>query len=193
MSSNLAKCDAQSQNEDEYISRSISGLASSAPVEERQDSHDHVPSRGAAQEPVLTVGQDQVENGHPKFFGESTGYGVKTPTPQVLEADFEHLTVCPDKDVQEVNMKDQKPEAVFPTLQPSKESVQTVKNVDEVNSESQDPQLVLTTQNPILLEGQAQSPVLLLASLTVPSKHHKRGKTMHSGMIHTFDTVCTYN
>ncbi len=193
MSSNLAKCDAQSQNEDKYISRSISGLASSAPVEERQDSHDHVPSRGAAQEPVLTVGQDQVENGHPKFFGESTGYSVKTPTPQVLEADFEHLTVCPDKDVQEVNMKDQKPEAVFPTLQPSKESVQTVKNVDEVNSESQDPQLVLTTQNPILLEGQAQSPVLLLASLTVSSKHHKRGKAMHSGMIHTFDTVCTYN
>ncbi len=169
MSSNLAKSDA----EDEYISSINSGLASSAPVEEGQVSHD--PSRGA-QEPVLTVDKDQVENGQPKLFGEITG--IKTPTPQVLEA--ENLTVCPPaKDVQEVNMKDQKADAVFPTLQASNaEFVQTVENFDEVNSESQDPHLVLTTQKPILPEGQAQSPVLLFAPLTVPVKHHKKSKVM---------------
>ncbi len=174
MSSNLSLSDAQSlhldSDKDEFISLINISLVSSAPVEEVQGDDEHFLSRGA-QEPVLTVGQDHVENEHPKLFGEITECGVKTPNPQVVEAGLENLT---EKDIQEVNNKDQMPDAVFPTLQPSNGSVLTVENVDEVNSEARDPQLVVTIQNPMLLEGRAQSPVLPPPAVSI--KHQETSK-----------------
>ncbi len=174
------------QHKDEYekVISINSSLTNPAPVEEGQHGHDHVPSRGA-QERVLTVVQDKIVNEQPKSF-TITEYGVKPPNRQVLEANLENL--CPDKDVnialysetplylrleyatKQVHGRehnDQKPDTVFPTCQPPKESVQTVETVDEVNSEAQDPELVISVQNPMLPEGQAQLPVLPLAPLTV--------------------------
>ncbi len=192
------------QHKDEYekVISINSSLASSAPVEEGQHGHHHVPSRGA-QERVLTVVQDKIVNEQPKSF-TITEYGVKPPNPQVLDADLENP--CPDKDVnialysetplylrlqyatKQVHSRvhnDQKPDTVFPTFQPPKECVQTVETVDEVNSEAQDPELVITVQNPTLPEGQAHSPVLPLAPLTVIG--------IYNVVINNTHTVHSYN